>query len=402
MSSHSDSDSNSKPADQGSPGLLIILAAMVALGPLTIDMYLPAMPGMVDALATNTSRVQLTISSFLLGFSVFHLACGPLADRYGRRPVLLAGLALYIAASLACASADTIEELILYRFLQGIAACVGPTLGRAMARDFYGPVRAARALAYIAMIMALAPAVAPSLGGLMLQFLPWPSIFVALAVYALVLAICVGWRLPESLPAVQPLHPLSIGRNYLSLIANRDYRLTACASASMYAGMVTFLSGSSFVFIDMMQVPTQYFGSLFLTTVAGYISGSALSTRLALQRDSVQVMWLGAKLAIFGSLCMVIAAETWFHPASIIVPMALFAMALGIVLPHSMATALRPFPHMAGTASALFGFVQMGLSSAAGVLVGLMLEDSALPMTMIILACSCIAWWLIKSLQPTR
>ena len=153
-----------------SPWLLVLLASLVALGPLTVDMYLPALPGMLEDFSSTTSRVQPTLSSYLVGFALFHLVCGPLADRFGRKPVLIGGFSLFIAASLGCAQANSIDELILYRFLQGVGACVGPTLGRAIARDVFGPRRAARALAQIAMIMALAPAVAPTLGGFLLQF----------------------------------------------------------------------------------------------------------------------------------------------------------------------------------------------------------------------------------------
>jgi DHA1 family bicyclomycin/chloramphenicol resistance-like MFS transporter len=379
--------------------LLTLLAALVALGPLTIDMYLPAMPGMVDALGTTTSQVQLTISSYLLGFSLFHLVCGPLADRFGRRPVLIGGLALYLLASLACAGAETIEELIFYRFLQGVAACVGPTLGRAIARDLFGPQRAARALAYIAMIMALAPAVAPTLGALLLEFYAWPAVFMALAIYAAAVMVWLGLRLPESLPEMQPLHPVSIGRNYLGLLTSRHYMATTTASALLYAGMIAFLSASSFIFIDMMGVPTRYFGVLFLTTVAGYIAGSAISTRLATSRESEQVMWIGVQLSVIGGLAMLLATEFWFHPLSVLLPMTMVAAALGIVLPHAMGAALRNYPHMAGTASALFGFIQMGLSSLAGAVVGLYLEADARPMVAVILLSSCAAWWLTRRLQ---
>jgi DHA1 family bicyclomycin/chloramphenicol resistance-like MFS transporter len=390
---------NSRTLHPDSAGLLVLLAALVALGPLTIDMYLPAMPGMAQALTATTSEVQLTISSYLLGFSLFHLVCGPLADRYGRKPVLLGGLALYLVATYACAQATSIDELILFRFLQGVAACVGPTLGRAIARDLYGPQRAARALAHIAMIMALAPAVAPTLGGLMLEFYSWPSIFTALALYALLVMLFVGARLPESLPQVQPLHPAQVGRNYLRLVRDRHFMATTCASALIYAGMIAFLSASSFIFIDMMQVPARYFGILFLTTVVGYIAGSGFSTRLSRTRESEQVMWVGARLALAASVLMLIATQSWFHPVSILLPMTCYSMALGIVLPHAMAVALRPFPDMAATASALFGFIQMGLSAIGGALVGFYLVDSALPMLVVIVCLSTLSWWLIRRLQ---
>ena len=387
------------PATQTSPGLLVILASLVALGPLTIDVYLPAMPVMVDALATTTSRVQLTISSYLLGFSLFHLVCGPLADRFGRRPVLIGGLGLYLLASVACARAETIDELLFYRFLQGVAACVGPTLGRAIARDLYGPQGAARALAYIAMIMALAPAVAPALGSLLLEFHAWPAIFIALGVYAAIVLACVALRLPESLPQVQALHPMSITRNYLSLLGNSHYMTTTMASALLYSGMIAFLSASSFIFIEMMGVPTRYFGALFLTTVAGYIAGSAISTRLAIGRESEQVMWIGVRVSVIGGLAILVATESWFHPLSVLLPMTLVSGALGIVLPHAMGAALRNYPHMAGTASALFGFIQMGLSSLAGGIVGFYLVADARPMAVVILLTSCAAWWLTRRLQ---
>jgi DHA1 family bicyclomycin/chloramphenicol resistance-like MFS transporter len=378
---------------------LLLLAALVALGPLTIDMYLPAMPGMATAMAATTSQVQLTISSYLLGFSVFHLVCGPLADRYGRRPILLGGLGLYLLASYACARATNIDELIVFRFLQGIAACVGPTLGRAIARDLYGPQRAARALAHIAMIMALAPAVAPTIGGLMLEFYSWSAIFTALAVYALLVLLFVGTRLPESLPQVQALHPVQVGRNYLQLLRDPHFMATTLASSLIYAGMIAFLSGSSFIFIDMMGVPARYFGVLFLTTVIGYIAGSAISTRLAHGRESEQVMWLGAQLALAAGSVMLFSTSIWFHPAAILLPMSAYSMALGIVLPHAMAAALRPFPHMAATASALFGFIQMGLSAIGGALVGLYLVDTATPMLLVIFTLSVAAWYLIRRLQ---
>jgi DHA1 family bicyclomycin/chloramphenicol resistance-like MFS transporter len=389
----------SRSLTDDSPWLLVILASLVALGPLTIDTYLPALPGMVREFGVDNSRVQLTISSFLLGFALFHLVCGPLADRYGRKPIALGGLALYLCASIGCATSQNIEQLILWRFLQGIGACVGPTLGRAMARDIFGPRKAARALAQIAMIMALAPAIAPTLGGLLLEFFHWSSIFYALLIYGLLTTATLAVYLPESLPNIQPLNLPQIGRNYLQLLSSSHYLYTTCASSLIYAGMISFLSGSSFIFIDMMGVAERYYGLTFLSTVAGYIAGSAASTRLSSSRESEQVMWLGVQISVLSAVAMCIAPEFWFHPASIVVPMSFFAASLGIILPHAMAAALRPFPHMAATASALLGFIQMGLSSLAGAVVGYFLVDSTRPMTGVILGLSLLSWCLIARLQ---
>ena len=382
-----------------SRNLLIVLAGLVALGPLSIDMYLPAMPTMSAALDTGSTEVQLTISSYLLGFSLFHLLCGPLADRYGRRPILLLGLLLYLAATVACTLANSIEQLIVFRLLQGIGACVGPTLGRAMARDIYGPRRAARALAHIAMIMALAPAIAPALGGLLLEWLGWNAIFATLALYALLLTVVVSLRLPETVPQRQPFHPAVIGRNYLELLACGPYMRVTLASAALYVGMVSYLSASSFVFIEMMNVPVRYFGLLFLTTVAGYIAGNALSTRLAHGRESEQVIWIGVRLGLIAAAAQLLATEVWFHPASILIPMGLHSLSMGLALPHAMTCALRPYAHMAATASALFGFIQMGLSSLGAATVGIFLVATPRPLVIVVLISSACAWMLCRRLR---
>jgi DHA1 family bicyclomycin/chloramphenicol resistance-like MFS transporter len=263
-----------------SPWLLALLAALVALGPLSVDMYLPAMPRMMVALDTDISHMHLTLSTYLTGFALFHLVCGPLADRFGRRPILIGGTLLFVAACVGCSLSNSVEELMVYRFVQGVGACVGPTLARAVARDVFGPTRAARALSLIAMLMALAPAVAPTLGGIMLLWLPWPTIFIFLGLYGLTMIALIQLFLAESLPERQSLHPVAISRNYAQLVRDPVYLIATFASGLIYAGLLTYLSSSSFVYIDMLGVPVEYFGFIFLTSVAGYMLGSAFSARL--------------------------------------------------------------------------------------------------------------------------
>ena len=364
-----------------SPWLLALLAAMVALGPLSVDMYIPAMPNMMVALDTTISSMHLTMSAYLTGFAVFHLVCGPLADRYGRKPILLLGTAVFVIGCLGCAASTTIDQLLLFRLLQGIGACVGPTLARTVTRDVFGPTRAARALSLIAMLMALAPAVAPTLGGIMLLVLPWNSIFVFLAVYGAVMIVLIQRLLAESLPQRQSLHPLVIARNYRELVMDPFYLSVTVASGLVYAGLIAYLSSSSFVYIEMLGVPVEYFGLVFLTAVAGYMTGSGISARLAGRFDSEQVMLLGSALALFACVLILSAAYIW--PRSVLalmLPMMFYSTGLGLVLPHAMAIALRPFPHIAGTASALLGFVQMSLSAVASALTGVFLKDSPMPM----------------------
>ena len=375
-----------------SPWLLALLAAMVALGPLSVDMYIPAMPNMMVALDTTISSMHLTMSAYLTGFAVFHLVCGPLADRYGRKPILLLGTAVFVIGCLGCAVSTTIDQLLMFRLLQGIGACVGPTLARTVTRDVFGPTRAARALSLIAMLMALAPAVAPTLGGIMLLVLPWNSIFVFLAVYGAVMIVLIQRLLAESLPQRQSLHPLVIARNYRELVMDPFYLSVTVGSGLVYAGLIAYLSSSSFVYIEMLGVPVEYFGLVFLTAVAGYMIGSGISARLAGRFHSEQVMLLGSALALFACVLILSAAYIW--PRSVLalmLPMMFYSTGLGLVLPHAMAIALRPFPHIAGTASALLGFVQMSLSAAASALSGIFLTDTPLPMLWAMLIISLLA-----------
>ncbi|MEH6589302.1 MAG: multidrug effflux MFS transporter [Halioglobus sp.] len=385
-----------------SPWLLMLLAALVSLGPLSIDMYLPAMPAMVEFFATDISGMHLTISVYLVGFSLFHLACGPLADRFGRKPVLMGGIILYVIACIGCSYADTVEELLLFRFLQGAGACVGPTLARTITRDIFGPTRAARALSLIAMLMALAPAVAPTLGGIMLLVLPWSSIFIFLAVYGALVIFLVQRYVPESLAVPQSLRPAVILRNYRELVANKHYVVVTLVGGLTYAGMITYLSSSSFIFIEMLGVPVQYYGLIFLSTVLGYMTGSALSARLSGRLKSETLMLIGTVVALAAALTMLLFSQQF--PTSIwaiIVPMTFFTTALGLVLPHAMTIALRPFAHIAGTASALLGFTQMTLSAIASAAVGAVLTDTPLPMILAMIVISIIALSLAISSYKT-
>jgi len=348
---------------------------------MTVDMYLPAMPQMMVALNTDIAHMHMTLSAYLTGFAVFHLACGPLADRYGRRPLLLVGVLLFVLASVGCALASDVEELLWYRFWQGVGACVGPTLARAIVRDVFGADRAARALSIIAMLMALAPAVAPALGGIMLLYLPWNSIFLFLALYGASVTLLVYRYLGETLPARQSLHPAQIGRNYAELLVNRYFISVSVASSLIYAGLLVYLSSSSFVFITMFGLPAEYFGLIFISSIIGYILGSALSARLSRRLPSELVMLTGVKLAIASCGTMWLAHFMWPDSLyTLILPMVTYSAALGLVLPHAMAIALRPFAHIAGTASSLFGFVQMTLSAAATAVMGYFLVNSPVPM----------------------
>lgn len=388
---------NPRHLHEDSSWLLIILAGLVALGPLSIDMYLPAMPAMRIALDTNISGMHLTVSAYLIGFSLFHLLCGPLADRFGRKPILFGGTVLFVLACLGCSLSTTIEELQAWRFAQGVGACVGPTLARTIARDIFGPTRAARAFSIIAMLMALAPAVAPTLGGVMLLVLPWPSVFVFLAAYGCAVIVLTLRYLPESLPEKQSLRPAAILKNFGQLFADPVYLTVTVASGMTYAAMISYLSSSSFIYIDMLGVPVQYFGLIFLSTVLGYMGGSALSARLSSSHTSESLMLLGSVIGLLATLTMWGLTELFpKNLYALMLPMTFYTTALGIVLPHAMAIALKPFAHIAATASAFLGFVQMSISAGASAAVGSILTDSPRPMVLTLVVISFAALYLVS------
>ncbi len=373
---------------QESPQLLFLLAAFVALGPLSTDMYLPAMPTLVSVLNADISQVQLTLSLYLAGFSFFHLVCGPLSDRFGRKPILAGGMIIFFMASVGCAQSSTVMELSFWRFMQGVGACVGPTLARAMVRDMYQPLRLPKALATMNAIMALAPVIAPILGGFMLLVWPWPGIFMFLAVYALVAIILLLVKVPESLTKVQSLKPANILANYWLLIKNKRFLTAILAASFLYAGAFAFVSGSSFILIDFMQVPSEQFGYWFAFIVAGYFLGNLFTIRYSHRFDPRQLMMAGALLGLLAGVAMVVLS--WlqiYHPLSIVLPIAVYTGSIGIALPQAMAAALEPFAHMAGTASALMGFAQMGAASLAAAIVGLYLTGEPMPLALTLTGC---------------
>jgi len=349
------------------------IALLVALGPLSTDMYLPSLPGLAGEFATSAGRVQLTLSLFLAGFALAQIIYGPLSDRFGRKPVLLAGLLLFTIASIACALAVNIEMLILARFLQALGGSAGPVIGRAMVRDIHGPGESARVLSHIGSAMALAPAFAPILGGYMGVYLGWESIFWFLAVVGIFCAALLYFAIGETAPE-EFRHPRSIASivaDYGRLIADPVYLGYTLTCTLAFAGLFAFLSGSSFVIIEYFGVNQEHFGLLFMLVVAGYISGTLLGARLCRHFDFHRLVGAGSMLLFFsGAIMLAVALNQPGHVMSIVLPMMLFMHGVGLVMPQSMAGALANYSHIAGSASGLLGFIQMSVAGLVGVAVG--------------------------------
>ncbi|MFP4137371.1 MAG: multidrug effflux MFS transporter [Halomonas sp.] len=356
-----------------SPATVVVLAALTALGPLATDMYLPAMPQMAAALDTGPDQVQLTLSLYMAGFALAQLFCGPISDRFGRRPVMIAGFTLFLAASLLCAFAPSIEWLLAGRFLQALGGAAGPVLGRAAVRDIYGPVEAGRVLSYMASTMALAPALAPVVGAGLLLFFGWPSIFLLLSVYAVVMLLVLALLMPEPLPPErrQSTAPGVILANYRMLLTQRSFIGYTLINASGFAGLFAFLSGSSFVLIEYMGMTPFEYGVGFTLIVAGFFSGTLFSGRYSHRLGRDRLLLLATSLCALAGTSMAALALFGMHqPWAVVGPHIVFLFGFGIVMPQSMAGALAPNPQCAGSASSLFGFLQMTIAALGGALVG--------------------------------
>lgn len=353
--------------------LAVLVVALTSLGPLSTDFYLPALPAIASGLHTDSVGVQLTLSVYLLGFGVGQLVVGPLSDRFGRRPVMLWGMLVFLLSSVVCALADSIATLVAARLVQAFGACAGPVLGRAVVRDIYGPAESARVLSHVSTATALAPLLAPLFGGWLTALWGWRATFVALTVYACVLMVAV-WRLLQETnghPDAHATRPARMWANYRTLLADPAYRSALLIGCGAFAALFAFISGSPFVFIEHFGMSPQQMGLAFGLNVTGFMLGTTLSARLSRRLGPVRLIrhgvWLGATCGI---VLAVLALVGPHHPAAVIVPMWGVAAAIGLILPNATAMGLAGYPKMAGAAASLMGFVHMGLGAGAGMVVG--------------------------------
>jgi DHA1 family bicyclomycin/chloramphenicol resistance-like MFS transporter len=367
----------------GTFALTALLAALSAIGPLTTDMYLPSLPDIAQRLGASTPQVQFTISAYLIGFAVGQIFYGPLSDRHGRKPVLLAAMALYCVATLVCALSISIEMLIAARVFQAIGGSGGIVLARAIVRDLYSGNRAGREMSLIGAVMALAPIFAPIFGGVIQTAFGWRGVFFML-VLAGVGGVSVVWLLlPETLKerAGERVSLSSMLASYRTVARNPVYLAYLGMASTVYAGLFAWISGASFVLQGLYGLTPFHFGLVFAMGSCGFMFGSFLASRIVRRVGLDGVIGVGACALTLGGLGMVLSVAIGFTSSlSIVLPMAIYLAGLGMVLPQSIAGALTPFPDRAGAASSLFGFVQQSVAAACGAGVGWLLGHNAWPL----------------------
>lgn len=369
--------------------LVLVLGALTAFAPLATDMYLPALPTIAVDLKVLPGAAQLTLSTFFLGFGAGQLVYGPLADRYGRLPPLVAGLVLFTLASLGCALARSLDALLLCRFVQALGGCGGPVIARAMVRDLYEGDQAARILSLMVMVMGIAPVIAPLLGGQLLLFAGWRAIFWTLAAFgALVLAAALA-LLHETLPREKRERGglAALASAYGAPLADRRFLGYALSGALVYGGLFAYLTGSPVVLITLYGVRPERFGLIFGFNVLGMLAAAAINSRRVTRFGSDRMLAFGVlAAAVSGALLIATAAVGWGGLVALLVPLFFFLASIGFVGPNAVAGCLNLFPERAGTASALFGTLQFLAGALASGCLGAVGGTSAVPMAAAIAA----------------
>lgn len=375
--------------------LILVLGALTAFGAMSIDMYLPAFPQIAHDLGIPLGTVQLSISAFLFGSAAGQIFYGPLADRYGRRLPLLAGLALYTISAIGCAMVHSGSGLLFWRVIMAIGGGAGMVISRSVVRDLYDTTEAARMYSLLMLIMGAAPILAPLLGGQILLVASWRGIFAFLAAFGLTSLCASAAFLPESLPPekriTRPMRELI--RIYGKLLHERQYLLYAIALGCVSGINFAYIAGVPFLFIELHGISPQQFGLFFGANACGLIGASQLNRRLLRRVSAERVVSVAIMATLITSLLLTMATITNAGGFGVQVALIFICLSLtGLLYPNITALSLAPFKHTAGSASAMLGTIQFSLGAAAGAVVGGLHSGTAIPMTGTMTACALAAW----------
>lgn len=363
---------------------MLVCGALSAIAPFSIDMYLPGFPFIARNLQSDIAHVTLSLTSFFLGISFGQMLYGPLLDRFGRKKPLLFGLVLYTIASVGCGLATSVDWLIALRLLQALGGCVGMVATRAVLRDLFPANEIARALSQLLLIMGIAPIVAPTIGGFVVAAFGWRAIFAVLTVFGVLLVLAVQFILPESKGADTSveLHPIAVTKEFWNVAKNLHFLPFALSGALASAGMFAYISGSPFVFMELFGLSAKQYGWAFGLNAFGLIAASQFSRILLRHFSSEQIVRVVALLQSIIGITLFCGSIWHFLPTVIVLILVwLYMFGQGFIAPNATALALAPFTYNAGTASALTGFLQMMLASAASAFVSYLHNGTGLPMT---------------------
>jgi MFS transporter, DHA1 family, multidrug resistance protein len=383
------------------PAMTVLLGALIAIAPLAMDIYLASMPSMTRALSATPEQVQLTLSLYMYCWGATQIFVGPLTDRFGRKPALIAGLLLFVAASIACAAARTIEMLIAARVAQSIGMATVAVVPRAIVRDLYAGEHAARILSLMGIVLGIAPIVAPIIGSHLHVWFGWQSNFIFVAAYGAIALFCVIAAFPETIRArdARATAPAVIVANYRWVLRSRRYVGYVLVAMFASSGLFAFLAGSAFVFVSVIGTGEEGFGFLFGAVMVGNVIGAAIGSRLVVRLGIDRMLGYSTWLMLVAGIA--VAALAWArvsHPLAIVAPMFLFMVALMTTMPQATAGGLSAFPEIAGSAASLLLFCQFVMASTAALIVGMTFDGTERPMATTIAVATLAAFIAFRAL----
>lgn len=361
--------------------LILTLGILNALSPFSIDMYLPSFQEIARDLNVSSARVALTVSSYFIGFAIGQLLYGPLLDRFGRKPPVCFGLALYVLASLGCMQAHSIEALLFFRFLSAVGGCSASVAAVAMVRDFFPPAAATKIFSSLMLVLSVSPLLAPSVGSLLLLVSGWRAIFAILALMGLVNILLVVTLPHGQLPDLSvQLDWRSIARNFRDVFAIRQFSTYTFAGAFSFTGLFVYVAGSPSIFMDYFHVSASLYGAIFALLAVGMIGGGQLNHLFARHHHAREVFRASTLVQVVLATAFFIC--TWFDICGLVATLIflfLILLSAGISYPNAAGLALEPLTKNIGSASALLGFVQLGIGAATSSAVGLLKVEGSLP-----------------------
>lgn len=367
--------------------VLPLIGMLSVLTPFSIDMYLTAFQNMAEDFSVNSATVSLTLSSYFIGLALGQVYCGPLLDRFGRKPPVYVGLAIYILASLACGFTTNIHALIAFRFLQAIGGCFAQVAALAMVRDFFPPQDCAKIISRLFLFIAVSPLLAPTVGGMLIMASSWRAVFFALALVAAIMLTLIALFLPEGHKPDKGIS-LKLGpilKEYMVIMRHPRFATFALAGAFSFAGLFTYVAGSPIIFMEGFHLSAAAYSGVFAILTTGFIGSSQLNGVLLQKMSSEELFARALMVQVACGIVFVIgAAAGWYGFYATMVLFFIFLSCVGIIYPNAAAVALIPFTRNAGSAAALLGFLQLGLGSLISSGIGFFMTKEAFPVVAIL------------------
>ncbi|HWD21411.1 MAG TPA: multidrug effflux MFS transporter [Verrucomicrobiae bacterium] len=371
--------------------IVLILGSLSTLSPFAIDMYLPAFPEMAAALHVSTAKISLSIATYFAGLAVGQIIYGPLLDRLGRKIPLYFGLALFMAASLLCLGARTVEELAALRFLQALGGCAAQVGSMAMVRDFFPVQETAKIISWLILILGVSPLLAPTVGSYVALHGGWRWVFIILAAVAFLNLLVCWLYLPEGHEPDDSvsLRPGPILRNFWEVLRHPQFLTFSVAGAFAFSGLLVYVTSSPIIFMEVFHVSARTFGMIFAGLATGFIGSNQINV-LLLRRFSSEQIFLGSLWVVCPTSLLLLAGVIggWFGLAATLALLFVLLSCLGLAYPNAAALALSPIDHNIGSASAMLGFLQIGISGAASASIGLFDSHGMMPVAVILSATS--------------